>query len=331
MKKEIFCTIITANFSHYALALYDSLVKQDQDAALAIFISNGKLSEWHAREFSNRPDIKLYYFEDLRDFGLTKALQEKYAQDYHDAFRWGMKPVFISFLLQKFGKVIYLDSDLYFFNDYKFLFKELEYSRVLLTPHWRSVNPEVEYSNFVHNFRDGIYNAGFIGAARGAEEAMNWWAKMVLFKCEVDRRNGYYVDQRYLDLLPIHFEGVKHLIHKGCNVANWNKVVCKRTKNDNGEIVINDKYPIVFIHFTNTMLYGIFFEHDKLLLPYLKIYRDNLLKYSNVDIIEDFHKRGKFKKSRSEEDFLKPMPVKKDFKIKEQSKSLLKKLYRKLI
>lgn len=328
-ENNLFCTIITGNYGQYALALHDSLLQHNIKAKLAVFISKGEVSDLQLKEFRRRKNLQLYFFKDLENFGKSKKLYLKYSEDYHDAYRWGMKPVFINYLLQFNEKVIYLDSDLYFYNSFDFLFDLLDDNKILLNPHWRTIDPHREPTNFKLNFRDGIYNAGFLGASRGAEKAMQWWAKMVLFKCEVNRDEGYYVDQRYLDIMPIHFDGVKPLDHKGCNVANWNKVVCKRTKNEAGEIVINNRFPIVFIHFTNTMLKGIFFENDELLLPYLEEYRDNLLKYSDVDIIEDFHKRGKFKKSRSEDDF-KKKPQDTSWKVVKGSKKILKKIYKKL-
>ncbi|MDR5589699.1 hypothetical protein [Christiangramia sp. SM2212] len=323
----MFCTIITANYAHYALALHDSLIQFNRDIEFSVFISQGNLSETIESELVKRPNIKTYYFDDLAVNSLVKDLKGKYYHEYHDAYRWGMKPLFLEFLLKTYDKVIYLDSDLYFFNDYEFLFDNLEKANVLLTPHWRSANPDKEYSNFVHNFRDGLYNAGFIGASRGAEKALEWWAKMVLFKCEVNRKDGYYVDQRYLDLMPVIFEDVEVLKHKGCNVANWNQVICERTPGKDGEVLINHQFPIVFIHFTNTMLTGIFYENDKLLKPYLEKYRDQLLKYSDIDIIEDYYEKGRFKKSRSENDFKKKNKKK---GVVDTSKSFLNKIYRKL-
>ena len=301
MEERIICTIITGDFAHYALALHDSLASQDSEINFAIFISGGKISEEHLNVLQKKEKLKILHFSQLEKFGLAKELNEKYANSYHDAFRWGMKPVFTNFLLSEgYEKVIYLDSDLFFFGNYEFLFEELDRCSVLLSPHWRSSNPKLEYSNFVDNFRDGIYNAGFFGASKGARKALDWWSQMVLFKCEVSRKDGYYVDQRYLDILPVYFRNIKHLEHRGCNVGNWNQTECKRGLNEHGEVLINEKFPIVFIHFTNSLLRGVLLGGDKLLMPHLEEYRKSLLKYSRKDIIEEFYSHGQFEKPRSE-------------------------------
>ena len=109
------------------------------------------------------------------------------------------------------------------------LFNELENNNTVLTPHWRGEYPEIDEVNFNLQFVGGLYNAGFIGVNESAKNAMSWWANACLYKCEKDFKNGHYVDQTYLNLLPIYFEGIKILKHQGCNVANWNQNVCKRT------------------------------------------------------------------------------------------------------
>ncbi len=305
-KQRTTATIITADYGAYALALHDSLMKFDEEINMAIFISSGKLDEAIQKEFDKRKNIKLYFGKDIMEFPLAKNVYEKYYEASHDSYRWSMKPVFMNFLLHKdFKEVIYLDSDIFFFNDYTFLWKELDGCNILLSPHWRSSDPVADLPNFKLNFLDGIYNGGFIGASRGGIAALDYWAKLCLYNCEVNRNEGFYVDQRYLDLLPTRFEGVENITHKGCNVANWNQLDCKRTKKESGEVVINNVFPIIFIHFTNSFLRGILLQNDKLLLPFLEQYRDNLLRYSDIDIIEKFHKKGRFKQSRIEKPELK--------------------------
>ncbi|MFD2517942.1 glycosyltransferase [Salinimicrobium flavum] len=322
-----FCTIITADYAPYALVLHDSLCRFNKTFHFSVFLSKGGLSEAFEKEFLRRKYVQLYDFKDLQNFSYAKDLKDKYCEERHDAFRWGMKPVFINFLLESFEKVIYLDCDIYFFSDFHFLYEELNHVALLLTPHWRNSNPLVEYDNFKLNFLEGLYNAGFIGASRGAELALNWWAKMILFKCEVNTAEGFYDDQRYLDLLPVLFENTGILRHKGCNVANWNKILCNRTLNDNGEVTINNHFPIVFVHFTNSLLTGVFYKNDKLLSFHLEQYRDNLLKYSDVDIIEEFSKKVRFKKLWSEEDFT---PERQTITIAKRIRSLVKKIYKKI-
>jgi len=299
--KNAICTIITNDYGHYALAQHDTFLKYGNNESFFVFVSKGKLPEPIYDYFKLRSNVFIIYEEEFRALAIAKLLKDKYEENYHDAYRWSMKPVLISYLLQKgYDRVLYVDSDLFFYNSFEFLFDELSNNGVLLSPHWRSSSPTKDLTNFRLNFLDGIYNGGFVGASKRGIEALLYWAELCLHTCEVNRKDGYYVDQRYLDILPTRFEGINHITHKGCNVANWNLIDCKRTLQDNGEVLINGEYPIVFIHFTNSMLDGILLGKDTLLKPYLDYYKNTLLKYSDIDIVEAFYSIGIHIKPRAE-------------------------------
>ena len=167
-----------------------------------------------------------------------------------DELRWSLKPVLLAHLLQQnVERVIYLDNDLFFYNDPTFLFEKLSNHSVLLCPHWRIREPEESKAWFHVNFTDGVYNAGFVGVSKQGLEAMRWWARCCAYACEKNFKKGLFDDQKYLDLMPAEFERVGVLNHKGCNVAFWNlgryNLIIA-----GDQVIINDTWPVVFIHFT---------------------------------------------------------------------------------
>ena len=168
-------------------------------------------------------------------------------------------------------KVVFTDPDTFYYSDFTFLFEELNESDVLLTPHWRGLNPNLDTANFELQFVGGLFNAGFIGVNANSIETMNWWAENCLYRCEKNFSIGHYVDQTYLNLMPVYFENVKILRHQGCNVANWNQIVCQRDLVA-GQVRINNYWEIVFVHFTNSTIVGILSGEDHLLLPHLNSY-----------------------------------------------------------
>jgi hypothetical protein len=126
---------------------------------------------------------------------------------------------------------------------------------------------------------------------------MNWWAEMCFYKCEIDKSNGHYVDQTYLNLMPIYFDRVGILRHRGCNVAVWNQIECKRILQDN-KVLINGKWDVVFIHFTNYTIQAILYGSDQLLLPYLEEYLKALRFYGfSVDTMKYAIKNEKLQRS----------------------------------
>ena len=162
-----------------------------------------------------------------------------------DGYRWSMKPMFINYLINEknYDKVVYLDCDLFFYNNPDFIFILLDHHRVLLSPHWRCAdNPEDDMVNFKLNFQGGIYNGGFIGVTKEATDIMSYWANLCLAECVIDFEQGMYVDQKYLDVLHSRFEGIGILRHRGCNVATWNLTDNKRSVNESGQVMINNEF-----------------------------------------------------------------------------------------
>lgn len=265
-----FCTIITTDYFPYALALFKSLRKYDSEISLHVLIADNKKTTVEAAAISG---IKLTDANELYDYDILGELFSKYAHTQMDSFRWAVKPVFISYLLENgYDKVLYTDCDIYFFNDYNFIFQELDHASILLTPHWHNPNPSINENSFLTLFTSGIFNAGFIGASTKGLPALKWWAEACHFKMGEVKSLGIHDDQKYLDALPALFEHIKIIRHKGCNIAAWNFEECKRTM-ANGTVMINGEYPIIFIHFNQVLAKEILKGHDKLLLPYLEEYQ----------------------------------------------------------
>jgi hypothetical protein len=266
-----FCTIITADYYPKALALYKSVKSFNTAIQLHVLIADGKPV---SPSFTVQEGINIITVEQLAGYSFVKDLHVKYAHKNMDVFRWSLKPVLINYLFEKgFTKVLYLDCDMFFVNDYSFLFSELDNSTVLLTPHWKSTDPIINKDSFFSVFTNGIFNAGFIGASRDAAPVMQWWAEACHFSMGFFPELGIHDDQKYLDIFPVKFETVKIIRHKGCNVAAWNYEECERRSVKNGNVLINGEYPVIFIHFDGMLIQGILRGHDKLLLPYFEQYQ----------------------------------------------------------
>ena len=267
---KTFCTVITADYYPRALALYKSIAVYDAQVELYALIADNKPVPEISRDY---PNIKLLPVSDLGGFPLVSKLYHKYAHINLDFFRWSLKPLLISFLLEKgIEKVLYTDCDMFFVNDYQFLFDELDQSQVLLTPHWKNIDPLEDSVSFFFVFRSGIFTAGFVGANRQALPAMKWWAEACHFLMGEHPQLGIHDDQRYLDIFPVYFEGTKIIRHRGCTIGAWHYEQCKRVL-VNGQVLINGQWPIIFIHFEEMLVSQIMKGHDPLLKPYLDQYK----------------------------------------------------------
>lgn len=191
-------------------------------------------------------NVKFNYLSDLNSELAQKIIKKYKAQS--DCLRWSLKSCYLLFLLETAHKVIYVDNDIYFFDDFSFLFKDLDNYAILLSPHHYPRDPEKNQNWFEANFRVGLYNAGFIAVSTKAKAALEWWAKACLYRCEKNYWRGLFDDQKYLDLMPIVEKNSKVLDHLGCNVAEWNKEECRQSE-QNGKVLINEIFPLIFYHF----------------------------------------------------------------------------------
>ena len=320
LKRNTFCTIISPDYYPYAQALLESLEMHSSKKVMLEVLLSEKIEDKTFFKSFESTNLKVTFLEEIHD-PITEKLYSKYYYKKKDAFRWSMKSVFIKYLLEIKGyeKVIFLDPDLFFFNDPHFLFEMLDEYRVILSPHWRcSVNPEMDMTNFKLNFRDGIYNGGFIGVRNDAQEIMDFWTNLCLVACEKSFSEGLYDDQKYLDILHSLFEGIGVVRHKGCNLASWNRIECRRDIVDNGKIMINSLDPVVFIHFTKCTMQAILSGLDQHLFSHFETYALVLNKFNpKIDL---------FKKAQKELDEI-LMAEKK--RIRKQN-SLIKTIRRKL-
>lgn len=277
---KTFCTIITSDYLPFANVLFCSLQKHTSEINLQVLIVDDN-------NFSSSGGITVHRMNEVIRSAIGRNIVKKYTHSSSDHFRWAMKPVFISYLLQNgFDKVIYLDPDIYFVNSFDFLFKQLDQSSIILTPHWSNIEPAANETGLLQVLQDGLFNAGFVGSNKNGLDALRWWAEACHFKTEKNVQHGLYVDQKYLDILPVYFDNVEILKHRGCNLASWNVTTCKR-EIINGKLTINGEFEPVFIHFAKETIANIINHNDPHLRPYLEEYA-GLLKQQNFNLEERF-------------------------------------------
>lgn len=268
-----FCTITTYDHLYKVFALRDSLVQHDYNTTLHVLMTDGNPASVQSEH------IKIYAVTDIS----SEEIVHKIAAKYHnqpDRLRWSLKPSFLKYLLNKTdeGKVIYLDNDLFFYNNYRFLFDELTEHAFLLTPHYYDRSPTKDQNWLEANFRAGLFNAGFIAVNKNAANTLQWWAECCLYRCKKSAFRGTFDDQKYLDLIPVMREDAMILRHQGCNVAEWNRFLCLREV-VNGQVLINGKWPIIFIHFNYTTIREIIDGKEPQLVSFFKTYLETLQKY----------------------------------------------------
>lgn len=242
MQKTAVFTIASKNYISYARTLMGSLAQHHPEAhrfLLLVDQSDASL------DLSNEG----YSVVLAKDIGIESFSNMAFMYDIME-FNTAVKPFFMSYLLQKgYSKVVYLDPDIMLFSRMDVVLEALDRDSIVLTPHITSPVPYAD--KYIPGERDylsvGTYNLGFIAVSKSDESSkfLDWWSERCQHECFSEVETGYFVDQKWINLVPGLFSSVKILRDPGCNVAYWN--LHERFLNDG---IINNEAPLVFFHFS---------------------------------------------------------------------------------
>jgi hypothetical protein len=236
--KTAICTISTQSHIYKVQALYQSLLPFYEGNFFCLLIDAEKQS------IDNH--ITTHDLNDLVS-NEAQAVKKKYKGN---KLRWALKSIYLKFVVnQGFERVLYVDNDICFYGSPQFLFDKLIEKSFLLTPHFYPTNPQKDQNWLEANYRVGLYNAGFIGVSKIGVEILDWWTNCCLYNVKKSFWRGLFDDQKYLDLVPVKFEDVEVVKHRGCNLAGWNSDQSEIVRDDNGQFLIQNE-PLIFIHFT---------------------------------------------------------------------------------
>ena len=249
--KNIAFTICSNNYLSQAKVLSDSVYQYDKDNYIFYIVLCDKMNE--------KVDYSIFHanFIEADKLGIENF---KWMTSYYDIveLNTAIKPFAFKYLIKKESPqyIHYLDPDIRTFASLNIIEDELGDHSILLTPHSLSPIPfdgKIPTDNIFLNF--GIYNLGFLGIKvdNESQRMIDWWSDFLSEHCINDPRTGFFVDQLPMELVPLYFNNVKVSHHRGLNVAYWNLHDRKFSKK-NGSYYLNEKYPLIFYHFSNYKL-----------------------------------------------------------------------------
>ncbi|MEP4699513.1 MAG: hypothetical protein ABJZ79_00030 [Parasphingorhabdus sp.] len=152
-------------------------------------------------------------------------------------------------------KMVYFDPDIALFNPMTPVINLLDDYSIVLTPH--QIDPDDKddkvavRDNEITSLDYGIFNLGFCAVANDDEgrRFAQWWDDRLYDWCHDRLDIGLFVDQKWCDLVPCFFDGVKVLRDPGYNVASWNLSQREMTYDTEGNALVNGQ-PLRFYHFT---------------------------------------------------------------------------------
>lgn len=247
----VVCTIVAKNYLALAATLCESLLERHPAGECHVLVID-ELAEGERELLSGRP-FRLHFLEDLR---IPRLCDFRFRYNVTE-LSTAVKPVFLRHLFRECGveRVFYMDPDILVTGSLEALWRKFDDHDVLLTPHLDTDYPEDgRFPNDAHILRSGIFNLGFIGVKRGENggKFLDWWWDKLYYKCIVDHSAGYFVDQRFVDLAFVLFEGFHVERDPAYNAAYWN-LHSRRIGRGEGGWTVNGA-PLAFYHFSNYKL-----------------------------------------------------------------------------
>lgn len=245
--ENVFCTILSSTRLYQGLALLTSL-KQVMGNDFILFIhcvdetSFKLLKKIKMKNISVIPEKKI-------DERIVMLKKERKIHEYC----WTLKPVICEYVLTRYPyvkRITYLDSDLYFWGDPRWIFKNQPDCSVLLSIE-EKYHPNINQRFFQRKIQiTGKYNSGFISFKNDqiGVQAVKWWKENCLKACRISPEEGIFGDQKYLDGLSSSFSNCCDIKTPGVNIGPWN--VLKYQFSNVDKYVLINEHLLIFYHFS---------------------------------------------------------------------------------
>ncbi len=238
------CTIVSKNYLSYARVLTNSFLRLHPNSQVFMLLAD-KVDDYFVAE---QEPFTLVSLDELNIPHLPSLAFKYNIVEFNTA----VKPFFMEYLLKKYSlqKLFYFDPDILIMRPIDEMINELSTATMLLTPHILAPIDDSLHPGEVEILQSGTFNLGFLGVAScpETERLFSWWKDRTYDGCWVEPHRGYHFDQKWMDLAPDLFHGVRILRHPGYNVAYWN-LNGRKVASSGDEYTVNG-LPLVFFHFS---------------------------------------------------------------------------------
>ncbi len=287
-----FSTLFNYKYLPNGLLLYDSLRKNLKNFKLYVFTFDDLTYEFLKSE--NLKNLVVIKLKDFEDRDLLKIKKKRTPTEYF----WTCtgSTILHLFKKKKIKDCIYVDADIFFFDNPNKILKRIKGKSCLITKH----NYSKEYDQTLTN---GMYCVQFIYFKNNkfGRQILNDWRQECLEWCFNKVEDGKFGDQKYLDKWPKKYGSQVSISQNvGAGIAPWNSKDYRFLKFHNKVKVFNYKKiksDLIFYHFHELKFYSkkIIFIGNYQINQYCYdlVYRDYIIKY--LDILNKLEKTKYFK------------------------------------
>lgn len=239
------CTIIARNYLAQARVLARSFKEFHPDGNCTVLVIDDPAGYID-------PAAEQFELLTTDDIGLPDVERMAAFYDVME-FSTAVKPWLLRTLLARPGvdSVSYLDPDIQVFASLAKIEEKAREHGIVLTPHFTAPLPRDGRKPSEEDIlMSGSYNLGFVGLGAGAtaEALLDWWSERLESDCINNPSDGYFVDQRWIDLAPGFWPDLYLLRETSYNIAYWN--LPTRTLAADGAGYKVDGEPLRFFHFS---------------------------------------------------------------------------------
>ncbi len=244
-------TICSNNYFHFAKVLAKSWLQYHPESRFVILLVD-VFSDSVKYDFDDRVDV--WPLDRLQLNNLDKLVSQYNIIELNTAVK---ADAFIQiFQHYKAEKVLYLDPDIRVFSPFVEVDELLDTYNIIVTPHYFTPIDDGHPTSDVHMLGSGLFNLGFIGLSsfEKVKGFLEWWRARLYKYAYFDLPNNMFYDQSWVNYITVFFDNYFILKHPGYNMANWNFHERRISKDDSGNYVVNEKYPLRFFHYSGYKL-----------------------------------------------------------------------------
>lgn len=207
-------TILARNYLAHARVLARSLAQHHADVPL--FVVLGDEAELTGEPFRVIP---------LQELEIPRLRRFLFRYDRQQLLT-ALKPYAMRLLLDRgFERVLFLDADVLVTGDLSPVLAPVGKPSIWLTPHLlEPPSGDDRAERELRILSSGAYNGGCVGVSRSneARRFLRWWQDRLYTHSRRAVAQGMFYDQKWLDHVPVFFDGVAIVRDPACNVAYWN-------------------------------------------------------------------------------------------------------------
>jgi len=237
-------TICSNNYLSLARILLASAARHHGQAKIFLCLADQFKSETAYPEHVEIVTLDQLAIDDVADFTFRYDILE---------LNTAAKPFMFLYLTEQrgFDQVIYFDPDIEIFAPVASVIAAMDAgASLVLTPHICEPGEIGEAVRDIIFMVAGTYNLGFFAVRRCPESAnvLHWWSRRLRYDCVNDPSAGFFVDQKFMDLVPGFAANCFISRDVTLNVAYWNITQRPVELSEDGWKI--NGLPLAFFHFS---------------------------------------------------------------------------------